>query len=150
MALLVSEDNECVSSVDLRPFAGSLGEEHPGQVWQRFELTMKSGMREFSEQCLLCRQPEDEAGKLVLLIGELVDGKRNEVIFEPAEPTFELSLSRTREGGIKAEVWIDSGNASTGFYRWDACGIRFYTTDANLKSFAESLLAELPACSAQA
>lgn len=143
MARLLSEDTECVSSLEL---AGSQAdanvEDHPGQTWQRVDLTLVSGDREITEACLLCRLPADEVGNLVELLSDLTEGKRDEIIFEPAEPSFELTLTRTREGGIKAEAWLDAGNASTGFYRWDAAGIRFYTTIENLSAFMQALKQE--------
>lgn len=87
----------------------------------------------------MCRQPNDEAYKLKSMLRELVDGKRKQVLFEPSEPSFELFAERTKEGGIGIYVWLDSGNASTGFYRWDAVGVRFYTTQTHLLSFIEEL-----------
>jgi hypothetical protein len=140
MAKLISEDTDCMSCLSIAPSpAEDAGDEHPGQVWQNIELGLASGARQLSENCLLCRHPQDELGKLFGLLSELIDGKRDEIRFEPAEPSFELNIERAGEGGFKAEIWIDSGNASTGFYRWDAAGIRFFTSLEGLANFREGL-----------
>jgi len=154
MARLYSEDQENSSSLEL--LAGSFSQPEPaagGELWQAVDLILLSGHRKLelrsgvdgAENCLICRRPEDEAGKLVRLLSELLNKQRHRVLFEPAEPSFELSLERTREGGIKVEAWIDCANSSTGFYGWDAAGIRFYTQDEQLDSFLKQLRIELAA-----
>lgn len=140
MAKLLCEDSECLSWLEMiESPANPDKQEAAGQIWQRITLTLASGSRRLSESCLICRQPEDEVGNLVARLGELLDGKREKALFEPAEPSFELDFERTREGGIRAQIWIDSGNAATGFYRWDAAGVRFYTTAEHLAAFKGEL-----------
>lgn len=148
MAQLISEDQECVSKMlincgDTKTLSG---EHTSDQRWQNLSLQLTSGKRAIEtasgEEVMLCRAPSDEVAELVNRLDELLEQKRQEVIFEPSEPSFELSLVRTRRGGIKVEAWLDAGNGTTGIYTWDACGIRFYTTDANIRSFTDELRRE--------
>lgn len=145
MAILRSEDTDSISSLEIRRYpAESAAEEHPGQIWEQCQLVLTSGARQISEVCMLCRKPQDEISSLIDKLADLLEGSRKTIIFEPSEPSFELTLSQATEGGIKAEIWIDSGNASTGFYRWDAAGIRFFTTRDHLTQFKRSLEIDWP------
>lgn len=142
MAILRSEEKETPSTLELK--AGSTKELPAGseqQIWQNVALALKSGERTAAtmpnEDSLLCRTPTDEVQGLIDYLAELVEGKRDKVFFEPSEPSFEISFARMHKGGIKVEVWLDAGNGNTGFYTWDAFGIRFYTNDELLVSFIE-------------
>lgn len=145
MAELVSEDQDCPSKLTMN--AGEmkiLSDEHAHeQQWQNLALLLTSGTRSVktsaAEEVMLCRAPTDELNTLVFGLDELLRKKRAEVLFEPSEPSFELSFIRTQRGGIKVEAWLDAGNGETGIYTWDACGIRFYTNDANIRSFIDEL-----------
>ena len=145
MATLKSEDEECVSSLTLAATGSSPGQ-HAGQRWQAVTVRLVSGSRNLTsagdDGCLMCREPKDELSELSAQLLQLAGGERQEVLFEPAEPSFELSIKRTREGGLAVHVWLDAGNEETGFYRWDAAGIRFYTTAANVEMFARALSTE--------
>lgn len=94
------------------------------------------------ENCSICRTPSDEIENFALQLEGLLRGQRQKVIFEPNEPSFELSFERSRRAGIKVEAWIDAGNAKTGFYTWDAAGVRFFTTDENLAEFINQMRQE--------
>lgn len=148
MAELHSEDVECSSKLQLIPGEKKIlsGERTEGQQWQVVKFLLISGARRIetatNDEVMLCRDPSDEVTDLVQRLEHLLERKREQVYFEPSEPSFELSLIRTRRGGIKAEAWIDAGNGSTGIYTWDAAGIRFYCTDANIRSFINELKAE--------
>ena len=146
MAILKSEDNHPVSSVELSALA-SPQSKTDGAIWQSCRITLVSGRHQLaipveskeSEACVLCRKPLDEVAKLRALLTDVSNGQREKILFEPQEPSFELSVERTKEKGFKVEFWIDAGNASTGFYTWDAAGVRFYTTTEHLVSFIEDL-----------
>jgi hypothetical protein len=146
MAILHSEDQEVPSWLELA--AGEFVETEGAQTWQKIKLGLRCGRRELSlsaadqEACLVCREPDDEMLHLVEMLGELAEGKREKVLFEPAEPFFELNIERTRDGSFTVETWIDSGDAATGFYRWDAIGVRFFTTTEQMKNFAREMSAE--------
>jgi hypothetical protein len=146
MAKLVSEDKDCVS--DLQLLAKHRKELESEQLkekqeWQKIDIMMRSGARQFMSEetadVMLCRAPHDEAADFIGKLEQMLDKKTNEVLFEPSEPSFEISLTRTARGGIKVEAWIDAGNGTTGIYTWDAAGVRFYSTDENLKAFVEEL-----------
>ena len=148
MAGLLSEDQDCPSKLTIT--AGEMkvlsDERADEQQWQNLSLQLTSGKRAVetsaNEDVMLCRSPTDEIDTLLFGLEELLHKKRAEVLFEPSEPSFELSFIRTQRGGIKVEVWLDAGNGETGIYTWDACGIRFYTNDANIRSFIDELSEE--------
>ena len=90
---------------------------------------------------MLCRQPTDEIKQLTEMLDELVVGKRSKILFEPAEPCFELSITNVA-GGLRVDFFVDAGNVETGIYRWDALGVRFFTDLPGLESFATELKAQ--------
>lgn len=149
MAKLISEDRDCVS--DLQVIAKhkkdlesqQLNEQ---QVWQKIDIQLRSGARQFMSEetadVMLCRSPHDEAADFIEQLEQMLEKKRDEVLFEPSEPSFEISLTRTKRGGIKVEAWIDAGNGTTGIYTWDAAGVRFYSTDESLRDFVTELKRE--------
>lgn len=144
MARLDSEEKERPSSINLIPlelFKVESGMQD--EIWQKLKLELRSGdsliQSENSDNCSLCRNPADELESLCCQLDELLQGKKQRVVFEPSEPSFELSMERSRREGIKVEAWIDSGNAKTGFYTWDAAGVRFFTTDEHLAEFINEL-----------
>ena len=145
MASLISEDLESVSYLSIS--AGRV-QDLSGQKWQGFALTACSGGCELTlgiadpaeaAASVLCRQPKDEVARLIAHLEELIAGERERVLFEPAEPSFELELDRGKDGGFKVHAWLDAGNAKSGIYRWDAAGIRFFTTQAHLAAFVKQL-----------
>jgi hypothetical protein len=146
VAILHSEDQEVPSWLELSP--SDYVETEGGQTWQKVTLALRCGRRELSlsaadkEASLLCREPDDEMLHLITMLNELVEGKREKILFEPAEPFFELNISQTRDGSFTVETWVDSGDASTGFYRWDAIGVRFFTTKEQMQNFARDLSQE--------
>ena len=146
MAILYSEDNELASTLSLTPITPTK-KTTVSEWWQQVSVVLTSGSRSLSlgarmqekEACLLCRHPEDEAVRLRDMLLDICQGRRDQGLFEPSEPSFELHFERTAEGGIKVYAWLDAGNASTGFYRWDAAGIRFYTSQEHVLSFIADL-----------
>ena len=147
MAKLFSEESNCPSCLEIL-FAENrkLPSYDTGtQDWQLLKIELSSGSRMVStaenEDTLICRSPSDEMAMLVSQLKELLDHehKREEVRFEPSEPSFELTFSRTRANGIKVEAWIDAGNGTTGIYTWDAAGIRFLTTEQKVTAFIHAL-----------
>ncbi|HEY9787457.1 MAG TPA: hypothetical protein V6D17_18860 [Candidatus Obscuribacterales bacterium] len=162
MATLISEDREVESSLVIVP--GPIvdpGEIMKDQSWQQVGLILASGPFRVElghmpdgttkgpttsdvvdEECLLCRKPKDEVRELIAMVDELIAGEREMVLFEPAEPFFELRISRGSVFGFRVEAWLDSGNAVTGVYRWDGVGIRMHTTREYLGSFTKQLKEE--------
>lgn len=146
MAVLSSEDSEWGSSLEI---LGGDEQELLGQRWQRFSLQLTSGDHKLSlgnsdsqaerDACMFCRTPNDEVAELVAQLDDFAAKKRDRVLFEPAEPSFEFEVVRAGADGMNVHVWLDAGNAKTGIYRWDAAGIRFFTVQANLLSFVEQL-----------
>jgi hypothetical protein len=149
MAQLKSEDPDVNSTFELSDAGvkNSDGE----QVWQAVSVSLVSGPHHAStanssrkQDCLLCRLPEDEIAKLLYLLNELRASRLDKINFEPVEPFFELSLERSALHGLKVEAWLDAGNTETGIYSWDAIGVRFHTTEDNLKRFVAELEQEFP------
>jgi len=146
MAILSSEDQEWGSSLEIK---GGDEQELLGQRWQRFTLHLSSGDHRLAlgnsdsqaerDACMFCRTPNDEIAELVSQLQDFAKHKKDRVLFEPAEPSFELEVVRAGTDGINVHVWLDAGNAKTGVYRWDAAGIRFFTVQSNLLTFVEQL-----------
>jgi hypothetical protein len=139
------------------------------QTWQYFSLNLGNGPRtlsfttppdsfahmEFENEIqnavediqavahayLFCRSPQDEVEKLIEKIESLFTGEKAQLLFEPAEPSFDLTISKVG-GGYRVECFVDAGNVETGIYRFDALGIRFFTTEALLKDFIKELKAD--------
>jgi hypothetical protein len=154
MAILRSEDSENPSSLELKALER---EDIQGQSWQRFTLTLKTGTYELKlgrfpsdspetfstiSDCLFCRNPQDEVSELCKRLEALIENDKQQLLFEPSEPSFEISISRTRQNEAKVEAWLDSGNATTGFYSWDAAGIRFHTLQEHLIAFLKEIKLE--------
>lgn len=147
MATLHCEDQDYKTSLRIMPGDAKLIQ---NQMWQRYSVHLHSGDREItlggkssgaleSDNCIFCRKPKDEVQDLIDQLKQVVDFDREKVLFEPAEPSFELSVSRSGVTGIKVEVWLDPGNAKTGIYRWDGVGIRFYALQEHLIAFLKEL-----------
>ncbi|MBN9393738.1 MAG: hypothetical protein J0H83_00725 [Candidatus Melainabacteria bacterium] len=90
---------------------------------------------------LLCRTPQDEVALLAQKIETFVAGDKSQLLFEPSEPSLELMVKRVG-GGFRVYCHVDAGNVETGIYRYDALGIRFFTTQEHLMAFASQLRAE--------
>lgn len=147
MATLHSEEKESSSSFSLNALElFKVERAMQEEMWQRLSLELKSGSSqicsESGDNCSTCRAPHDEVEGLAKLMEELLSGKKQKFVFEPSEPSFEISMERSRRAGIKVEVWIDAGNAKTGFYTWDAAGVRFFTTDEHLAEFINQIRIE--------
>jgi hypothetical protein len=148
MAKLRAEDEEQISQLEILP--GNKEKIH-GQDWQRFNLKIAIGKiglaippAENPEEvdCLICREPQDEMAILVTNLEQFLNSAKDVVLFEPSEPSFELSIRRAQADGARVEIWLDSGNATQGIYRWDAVGARFQTTHSHLMTFLEQLKQE--------
>lgn len=145
MATLISEDQEQPLSLTISK--GELSSSKENGNWQNVTLSLNSPQYRLTlggpgQDCLLCRSPEDEISLLAEQIEQLLQAKRENIHFEPAEPSFELTLAKTPLGGISLHCFLDAGNATTGFYRWDAVGMRFYTTPEQLQAFLSQLRQE--------
>jgi hypothetical protein len=144
-AQLLSEDTDCPSSLIISGIEERTitGPDTEPQLWQLLSIVLVSGQRRVEtlsgEDVLLCKQPVDEMGLLTEQLQELVKKQRDKVLFEPSEPSFELTFTRTPRGGVQVEAWLDAGNGTTDIYTWDAAGIRFMTTDAMLQPFIDQL-----------
>lgn len=149
---------------------GNTQADHPleTQTWQHVKLTLVNGPNSLVYQTqpgdekvaeltlmqnaladiqtvahayLLCRHPQDEAHVLADRLQQLAAAQRSQVLFEPAEPSFELSV-KSAGAGVKVEFFVDAGNVETGIYRWDALGIRFFTNNQLLTDFVAELKSE--------
>jgi hypothetical protein len=156
MPKLISEDDQSPSFLGF-----DLGEriQLREQIWQNYSLYLRSGSHVFElsrpgekqstigstssdpvlSGALFCREPKDEVQLLIKMLEELTANAANKVLFEPAEPCFELLIASTSEDGYNVEIWLDSGNTKTGIYRWDAAGIRFHTIRKHIDSFIGEL-----------
>lgn len=147
MARLRSEEGNNPTFFEIKPggfntVTGSSDEE----TWQEVSLLLTSGGYVISggaaQELTLCRSPKDEVAILISELDDLLKHKRSKVMFEPSEPSFEINFERTSYGALRVDVWIDAGNAATGFYTYDAVGIRFLTTDEHVGRFTKQLKEE--------
>ena len=171
MAILKSEDGDFESSITITAgkimdidILSTVTNTREKQKWQLVDLALASGNRhlnfisdptqtveaftapvesisEIAHSYVLCRAPSDEPQNLVKMLSEFGTGKRSKLLFEPSEPSFELSIN-TIAGSMRVELFIDAGNVETGIYRWDSFGIRFFTSAANLEAFSRQLQEE--------
>lgn len=152
MAILKSEDEDYGSFLSLTRTRKS--REHVSsnvdQIWEGYSLVLGNGPLKMNfgdgdeDGYLFCRRPQemDEIKMLCLSIGNFLDEKHQTFEFEPAEPCFELKLERVENFGVKVHIFVDHGNAKTEISRWDAFGLRFFTTDAHLSDFINELKTE--------
>lgn len=85
-------------------------------------------------------KPKNEIAILVQQIEKFLNDKeRLSINFEPADPSFELIIERTHGDEYKVYLWIDCGNTTQLEYTWDARGIRFITTEDNIRQFLTAI-----------
>lgn len=147
MARLSSDDNEAPSYLELiGKTTSAINSADETERWQDVVVVLHTERIRISTEgagdFTLCRSPLDEPARLIAELEEVIANKRTQVLFEPQEPSFELNFSVSHHGGIKVEAWVDSGNAQTGFYRWDAAGVRFFTNADHLRKFIDELKSE--------
>ncbi len=145
MAKLLSEDEEFISFLALNSTGNQIENE---QLWQGYALEICNGPISLKyggakdDGYLFCRKPKDEIKMFCQNLQTFMDNRMQSLQFEPSEPSFELSLERVESFGVKVSVFVDDGNASSAIARWDAFGLRFFTTDANLERFINELKSE--------
>lgn len=145
MAKLVSEDEDFISFFSLSPTGHDTRNE---QLWQGYSLEICNGPISLKyggakdDGYLFCRDPKDEIKMLCENLELFVSQNMRNLQFEPSEPSFELILERVEAFGVKVHIFVDDGNASSAIARWDAFGLRFFTTDAKLSSFINELKTE--------
>ena len=89
--------------------------------------------------------PQNRAELMVDLMENFLEGSQKELIFEPADPSFELIIRRSHGDGFQVYLWVDCGNTKQLRYTWDARGIRLFTTKNSLSNFVKELKQELAA-----
>lgn len=162
MAKVVSEDQDYISYFEInagKPVELNVGSQSEG--WQFYSMKLGHGGRELSytspceekqdydgfigkvdkvaDGYLLCRNPRDEVKGLAELLIRFLDKKLPRVVFEPLEPSFELTVERQSADEIRLSVFIDEGNVLTTIARWDGLGLRFFTNESNLRRFIDDL-----------
>ncbi|MCW5823816.1 MAG: hypothetical protein KIT34_13505 [Cyanobacteria bacterium TGS_CYA1] len=145
MAKLLSEDEDFISYLALNKTGH---ETRNDQLWQGYALEICNGPISLKyggakdDGYLFCRQPKDEIKTFCENLEMFVKQGMRSMQFEPSEPSFELILERVETFGVKVHIFVDDGNASSAIARWDAFGLRFFTTDANLEGFINELKKE--------
>ncbi|NQY79437.1 MAG: hypothetical protein HRT47_03895 [Candidatus Caenarcaniphilales bacterium] len=161
--LVCSDDNKDPSSEV--SFSLNLGEKFHGknfkdesinELWQRFSLEFKSGLKtvsfntdakEASEvKGLFCLNlsPTNEIKQLRENIEKFLDDdSQDKLVFETIEPSFELVIEKAHAGAFKVYAWVDAGNTSTIIYTWDALGLRFMTDRNKIEMFISELSCQI-------
>ncbi len=148
------------------------------QTWQNYELILyvNGKARRFYNQAVDVKQEivqlvelnDNSAGRFRFNLSErneistlqkqleaFIDNpSKQELFFEPADPSFELRIERTRhsdganqvlnlsEEEYKVYLWVDAGNSTRLMYSWDAEGLRFLTNKTAINGFIEALKLE--------
>lgn len=141
MAKLVSEDEEYRSYLSILPAGQTNGD------WVAYSLELVNGSLKMqfgqneNDDYLFCRKPEesDEIMMLCRSLENFLEEKHAFLEFEPAEPSFEFKLERVENFGVKVHIFVDAGNAQSEISRWDAFGLRFFTTENHLSDFINEL-----------
>ncbi len=128
------------------------------QLWLDYELIVQNGSRtrvyRNQEENLIYGRFSfnlSEKNELKTLCDQIkkfiAEPSHRELFFEPADPSFELQIHRTQhsQDEYKVYLWIDAGNTTRLMYSWDAEGIRFLVTKAELTQFANNLSALIEA-----
>ncbi|MBP7862570.1 hypothetical protein KA183_12880 [bacterium] len=145
MAKLLSEDEEFISFLALNSTGHEIKNE---QLWQGYALEICNGPISLKyggakdDGYLFCRQPKDEIKMFCQNLQTFLDNGMQSFQFEPSEPSLELSFERVESFGVKVSVFVDDGNASSAIARWDAFGLRFFTTNAKIEHFINELKSE--------
>ena len=145
MAKLSSEDQELKSSFEINL------KDRINDEWLNYEIVFKVGEEIYKfksiednvvGQFVFALKPKDRLEMFIQYLEKfIVNPEQKELIFEPADPSFELILKRAH-GGIQAYLWVDNGNTTQLRYTWDARGLRFLTNEIKLKSFLAELKKE--------
>ncbi len=148
MAKLISEDEQVKSSFELILLKEKI-EKRPGISWLPYKIVIKSSEKELvyekennnkgAGDYVLSLEPVNEIKNLMNGINSFLENQnKNLFSFEPLEPSFELVLERSHKG-YSVCCWIDTGNVISDHYTWDGFGIRFFTTEKNIKLFVNEL-----------
>lgn len=150
MAKLSSEDREIETSFEINL------KEVTDTTWQKYEIVFnfdqdkqvfksKEGGDPSIGQFVFSLAPENRLKLMIEQIEKFLTTDTTELVFEPADPSFELIIKRSHADGFQVYLWVDCGNTKQLNYTWDARGIRFFSTKANIESFVEALKAEAAA-----
>ena len=148
MAILLSEDSEVKSSLELVFLKNKL-QDKKTVSWTPYKIVLKSAKQELVYETeannkgagdyVLSIKPINEIENLVAGIKSFLENVNKEMFsFEGLEPSFEFILERSHKG-FAVYCWVDAGNVISDHYTWDGFGIRFFTTEKNIKSFVNEL-----------
>jgi len=148
MAILHSEDKSIKSRFEIKISKDEI-KNKPSFSWALYELILKSGEKEIiykkdpqdngAGDYVLSLMPVNEVSNLSKAIKQFLENKESNLYsFEPLEPSFELIFERSHKG-YSFTCWVDAGNVISDHYTWDGFGVRFFTTDENILSFADQL-----------
>lgn len=102
----------------------------------------QSSVDKISGKFLFALKPHNELNKFIeQLESFLEDDSKQKLFFEPAEPSFEIQIKRSRHSKTEFQVylWVDADNSRFYHYSWDARGIRFICNQNDLANFINSL-----------
>ena len=148
MALLISEDNEVKSSLEIVFLKNEL-QEKESISWVPYKLILLSAKKSLTFETessnkgagdyVLSLKPVNEIDNLISGIQSFLGNENKEMFsFEGLEPSFELIFERSHKG-YAVYFWIDAGNVISDHYTWDGFGLRFFTSEKNIKSFVNEL-----------
>ena len=148
MAILLSEDNEVKSSLELIFLKNKL-QDKKTISWIPYKLILKSAKKELTFETeannkgagdyVLSLKPINEIGNLTTGIKSFLENTNKEIfLFEGLEPSFEFTLEHSHKG-YTTYCWIDAGNVISNHCTWDGFGIRFFTSKEKITRFVNEL-----------
>ncbi|OGI19134.1 MAG: hypothetical protein A3B68_08050 [Candidatus Melainabacteria bacterium RIFCSPHIGHO2_02_FULL_34_12] len=148
MAKLLSEDSQVKTYIEIMFLKDKL-ENKAAFSWIAYKLVLNSADRELvfetektnkgAGDYVLSLRPVNEIENLINGIKSfLTDTNKELYSFEGLEPSFEFVFERSHKG-YSATCWVDAGNVISDHYTWDGFGLRFFTTEKNIKSFVNEL-----------
>jgi hypothetical protein len=149
--------NKFTLSPDSRQFEliaeNMAGTDTPEELWQFYEVILhrenssvsfKSDTNETNKTQGIFAFNLSPINELLRLqqgiLNFLISEKRQQFIFQPADPSFELVIQRSHFDQFKVYLWLDEGNTRQLEYTWNASGIRFISSQQQIRDFIQDLI----------
>ena len=148
MAQLLSEDKQVTTSFNLILLKDKI-QDKISISWIPYKLVLKSADKELTYEkkektsgagdYVLALKPINEIENLIKGVKGFLESKNTNMFsFEVIEPSFELVLERSHRG-FSVVCWLDAGNVVSDHYSWDGFGIRFFTSEKEIRAFINEL-----------
>lgn len=152
MARLTSEDEQIKTSFELILLKEKFESKHDIS-WISYKLVLQSAKQKLiyekekndngAGDYVFALKPVNEIEKMASeLTSFLASEEKKLYSFEPLEPSFELIVERSHKG-FSITIWVDAGNVISDHSTWDGLGMRFFTSEKNIKNFLSEVKSEI-------